>query len=134
VIDAPLPGRRYRKLGGKAPGGEVVQETASLEERLQTLSAALTARQARLDATHAACRELAARNTEAHDAGLETAVQVPVYTACISEVLSLPWDRLKHQPGSHRSQDGCCRVWPLFCIRRTLHKVHWQVLAAASRS
>ena len=81
IVDAPLHGRRYRKLGGKVPGSEVMQETAALEERLQNLSAALAARQARLDATVAACGELAARVAEAHDAGLDTAVQVLMHTA-----------------------------------------------------
>ena len=87
--DAPCPGCRYRKLGGKAPGSEVAREAAALEDRLQNLSASLAARQARLDATLAACRELAERNTEAHDAGVETAVQVHIVR--LSEVLSLPW-------------------------------------------
>ena len=92
--DAALPGCRYRKLSGKAPGSEVARETAALEERLQNLSAALTARQARLDAAVAACKELAARNAEAHDAGVETAVQVHI--VCLSEVLSLPWVCMEH--------------------------------------
>ena len=67
---------RYRKLGGKLPGAEVAQETAALEDRLQRLSAVLAARQAQLDATVAACQQLAARNATVHDAGLDTAVQV----------------------------------------------------------
>ena len=94
------------------PGGELAQETAALEDRLEKLSAALSMRQARplqiaecfseffvcvccdmgrnasshaptccrqqvrLDVAIAACRELAARNAAAHDAGVEAAVLV----------------------------------------------------------
>jgi len=89
----------------------VAQETAALEERLQHLSDSLTVRQARLDAALAACKELAARNTEAHDAGLDTAVQVPVHIAYANEMLSL---RLEYGAPARRSEreDSCCGGWP----------------------